>query len=284
MIGEPPTVSGMRCVIALLVGLATLTAGMVGAAPASVPLASGGAATSLDSGTLAFRAVFSVRAQQADCPAGTRASVTCYSRVGSAVVRGLGTVSESYLYAVEADAEGCPASFYRILSYTVLFAVAGKGEIEIAVPGSTQCLSGPQVYTHTSYPPLTIKGGTGAYAGASGSSTLNHAFSQTAPGRAAGRDTWVGTLSVPGLEFDLSPPTLNGIVSKTVRAPRGANGVRVSYKVTARDEVDGAVPGLCRPRSGSRFRIGRTVVTCSATDGSGNKATARFTITVKPRR
>jgi HYR domain len=94
----------------------------------------------------------------------------------------------------------------------------------------------------------------------------------------------VGTLSVPGLEFDVSPPVLKGIVSKTVRAPRGAKRMRVRYNVSARDEVDGAVRASCRPKSGSRFRIGRTVVNCSATDGSGNMATARFRITVKPRR
>jgi HYR domain len=273
----------MRCVITLLVGLATLTAGMAGTAPASVPLASAGPATSLDPGPLAFRAVFSVRAQQVDCPAGTRASINCYSRVGSAIVRGLGTVSESYLYPVEANPEGCTAGFYRILSYTARFAVAGKGEIEIAVPGSTECLSSDQVYRGT-YPPVTIRGGTGAYAGASGNSTLEHALRQTGPGRAAGTDTWVGTLSVPGLEFDVSRPILKGIVSKTVRAPRGAKRTRVTYTVTARDDVDGAVPVSCRPKSGSRFRIGRTVVNCSATDGSGNTATAKFTITIKPRR
>lgn len=271
----------MRCVT-LFVGLATLTAGMAVAAPASVPLASGGPATSLDSGTLAFRAVFSVSAQRADCPAGTRASVECYSRVGTGIVRGLGTVSESYLYPVETSSADCAAGFFRILSYTARFA-AGKGEIEIAVPGSTECLSRDQVFTPT-YPPITIRGGTGAYAGASGNSTLDHALRQTEPGRAAGTDTWVGTLNVPGLEFDVGPPILRGIVSKTVRASRGAKRVRVSYRVTARDEVDGAVPASCRPKSGSRFRIGRTVVNCSATDRSGNRATARFTITVKPRR
>ena len=274
----------MRCLIILLVGLGTLAAGMAVAAPASVPLASSGPATSMETGTLAFRAVFSVTAQQVDCPPGTRASVNCYSRVGSAIVPGLGTVSESYLYPVDSNAAGCAIGSYRILSYTARFAIAGKGEIEIAVPGSTECLSGPDVYTHTSYPPLTIRGGTGVYAGASGNSTLDHSFRQTAPGRAAGTDTWVGTLSVPGLEFDVSRPILKGIVSKTVRAPRGATRVRVTYRVTARDEVDGAVPASCRPRSGSRFRIGRTVVKCSATDKSGNTATARFTITVKRRR
>jgi HYR domain len=272
----------MRWIITLLVGLAALTAGMAGAAPASVPLASAGPATSPDTGTLAFRAVFSVRGQQVACPAGTRASVNCYPTVGSAIVPGLGTVSESYLYPVETNPEGCAAGLFRTLSDTVRFAVAGKGEIEIAVPGSTECLSSDQVYRRR-FPPLTITGGTGAYAGASGTSTRDRALRSTILG-AAGTETWVGTLSVPGLEFDVSRPILKGIVHKTVRAPRGARRARVTYTVTARDEVDGVIPVSCRPRSGSRLRIGRTVVNCSATDGSGNRATARFTITVKPRR
>lgn len=273
----------MRCVLILLVGLATLATGMAVAAPASVPLASSGPATSLETGTLAFRAVFSVTGQQVVCPAGTRASINCYPTVGSAIVPGLGTVSASYLYPVDTDPEGCAAGLFRILSDTVRFAVAGKGEIEIAVPGSTECVSTDQVYRRA-FPPLTITGGTGAYAGASGTSTRDRVLSSTGPGRAAGRETWVGTLSVPGLEFDVSRPILKGILSKTVRAPFGATRARVTYTVTARDDVDGAVPASCQPKSGSRFRIGRTVVNCSATDGSGNRATAKFTITVKPRR
>jgi hypothetical protein len=60
--------------------------------------------------------------------------------------------------------------------------------------------------------------------------------------------------------------------------------VRVTYKVTATDDVDGPVPVACRPSSGSRFKIGRTIVTCSASDKTGNTATARFTVTVKRRR
>ena len=39
---------------------------------------------------------------------------------------------------------------------------------------------------------------------------------------------------------------------------------RVSFKVTATDAVDGPVPAVCAPKSGSRFRIGRTTVRCSA--------------------
>jgi len=69
-----------------------------------------------------------------------------------------------------------------------------------------------------------------------------------------------------------------------VRAPKGAKTARVTFKVTARDGVDSAVPVACQPRSGSRFRIGRTTVRCEATDSSGNTGKAAFTVTVKRRR
>jgi hypothetical protein len=99
-----------------------------------------------------------------------------------------------------------------------------------------------------------------------------------------GTERWIGTLVVPGLEFDVMPPTLSGTTSKTVRAPKGAKRVRVTYTVTASDAVDGQVPVTCVPRSGSRFPIGRTVVRCLATDSSANTVTARFIVTVRPRR
>ena len=86
---------------------------------------------------------------------------------------------------------------------------------------------------------------------------------------------------MPGLEFDVTPPTLSGAVNKTVRARTGSNRVRVTYRVTASDAVDGSVPVSCQPRSGSRFKIGRTFVKCSATDTSANAKAGRFRVTVK---
>jgi hypothetical protein len=87
----------------------------------------------------------------------------------------------------------------------------------------------------------------------------------------AGHDTWSGTLVVPGFEFDLVPPTITGAADTRVRAPRKAQRIRVRYHVSARDDVDGAVPVACKPKSGSFFRVGRrTIVRCSATDTSAN--------------
>jgi hypothetical protein len=96
-------------------------------------------------------------------------------------------------------------------------------------------------------------------------------------------DNWSGTLTVPGLEFDTTAPTISGAVSKTVRAPKRAKNVRVTYKVTAQDAVDGSAPVTCKPPSGGRFKVGRTTFACSATDSSGNTAMANFTVTVKRR-
>ncbi|MGY1608661.1 endo-1,4-beta-xylanase [Geodermatophilus sp. SYSU D00700] len=50
----------------------------------------------------------------------------------------------------------------------------------------------------------------------------------------------------------------------------GAAGAKVSYTVTAGDTRDGAVTATCAPPSGSRFPIGTTEVTCTATDAAGN--------------
>ena len=86
---------------------------------------------------------------------------------------------------------------------------------------------------------------------------------------------------MPGLDFDVTAPTVNGAVRKTVQAPKKAKRARVTYTVTAKDTVDGAVPVVCKPRSGSFFKLGRTSVVCSASDKSGNTARATFVVTVK---
>jgi hypothetical protein len=128
---------------------------------------------------------------------------------------------------------------------------------------------------------FTVTGGSGIYAGASGSGTVTTA--SFGPPSFTGNDTWSGTLVVPGHEFDLTAPHIDGAISRVVRAPRRATGVRVSFAVTAADDRDGAVPVVCLPRSGSRFRIGRTTVTCTATDQSANAAKASFSINVRSR-
>jgi len=129
---------------------------------------------------------------------------------------------------------------------------------------------------------FTVTSGSGVYAGASGQGTFVTRGGPGTTGRNA--DTLADSLTVPGLVLDLTPPALSGAVSKTVVAPSKAKAVRVTFTIKARDSGHGSVPVTCKPPSGSRFKLGRTRVVCSATDSSGNTAKARFTITVKRRR
>jgi len=168
-----------------------------------------------------------------------------------------------------------------VFAYAVRWVVANKGELEFAIAEVPGCFADVPSGVGAVNQTFTITGGTGAYAGASGSGHVQATVFMTQDGRVAGFETWTGTLSVPGLDFDMTPPTLSGATQKTVRAPKGAKSVRVAYKVTATDTVDGQVPLTCTPRPGSRFPIGRTTVNCEATDSSANTVKAAFRITVR---
>src|SRR5205814_7655636 len=62
------------------------------------------------------------------------------------------------------------------------------------------------------------------------------------------------------------------------------SGATVSYAVTATDNADPSPSVTCAPRSGSLFPINAvgtfTLVSCTATDASGNAATGSFTVHV----
>ena len=241
------------------------------AAAATVQVASGVAKTGAATGSLTFETVLRMTSTPGSCPPGSPPDADlCAARTGSGAVRGLGRVSETYTFFVqEGDCD-------RVFETTVRLEVAGKGELQLAVERYRgECVSSALNLSRA----FTITGGSGIYAGASGGGVVHH---QVSSGR--GTDTWTGTLNVPGLDFDLAPPMIRGARSRIVRAPRRTKRIRIAYKVTATDGVDGAVPSTCRPRSGSRFKVGRSVVRCSATDSSANTVTARFAIVVKAQR
>ena len=79
---------------------------------------------------------------------------------------------------------------------------------------------------------------------------------------------------------DTTPPVLSVPADMVVEATSAA-GATVNFTATAEDAVDGSVPVLCSQSPGTVFPLGTTVVTVSATDGSGNVATGSFTITVR---
>jgi hypothetical protein len=60
-----------------------------------------------------------------------------------------------------------------------------------------------------------------------------------------------------------------------------STGAIVTFTPAVSDAVDGTSDKvICSPASGSRFAIGATTVTCSATDRAGNKGTTTFKVTV----
>ena len=62
----------------------------------------------------------------------------------------------------------------------------------------------------------------------------------------------------------------------------GPGGTKVSFVVTASDGGAPLLPGaICTPASPAQFALGKSTVTCEATDGVGNKGTLSFTVTVR---
>jgi hypothetical protein len=231
-------------------------------------------------GTLNLTTALGLVSVLGPCPPGVSAS-TCAARTSTGLFPGLGQVTGTYTFLSDVGPPSCANGFGKARAYPARFAVASKGEIDFDLAAGVECVNeetdfAVRAQTQT----FTVTGGTRIYAGASGSGTVTRALGSTDSG-SAGRETWTGTLTVPGYEFDVTRPTLTGAVSRTVRAAKGAKTARVVFRVTAQDDRDAALPATCAPRSGSRFTIGRTRVKCSVTDTSANTGSASFVVTVK---
>jgi hypothetical protein len=246
---------------------------------AAVPIASG--VGDRGSGVLVLHAELNAAGLLQPCPPDAPPEADfCTHRTGTARVPGLGLVIQSYM--VFADFAGSPScGGMRVLRASGQLTVVGKGTFELDLAPLDQCF--PDLLRPMDQP-FTITGGTGAYAGATGGGDVLHDVRLDTIQGTVGTDTWSGSLAVPGHEFDLTPPALKGLVTKTVHARKGAKRVRVTYRVTAQDLVDRSISAACKPRSGSRFRLGRTVVRCSVTDSSANTAMGSFRVIVKRRR
>jgi len=259
---------------------ALLMAAVTAALLAGVAYAGNGVGTATSSAALAAGALNLQGALQLisdpiECPPEAPPGVAeCRARTGKGLLPGLGRATEVYTWYYRLGPPACPAGFGIPLATTGRLIVEGKGEIGFALADGVACREQDPIRLEPQS--FTITGGTGPYDGASGSGTLERNVSGT-----RGTETWTGTLVVPGLEFDVTPPTLSGAKSKTVRTSSREKRVRVTYKVTASDAVDGRVRVGCHPRSGARFPIGRTSVICAATDSSGNTSGARFVVRVK---
>jgi hypothetical protein len=253
--------------------LVLITAGLVLALSAAAVDKTPGAqarTTGLNSSSLAIDSAVRMEFDLEGCPPNAPPNFCYRSKPARSVVRGLGEAVWNLELDIDRSDPAQQCSSWTLLSGSVTG--AGKGAFTL-----TGASEGCQPFNRAGKVAVTVSGGDGRFAGASGSGLLD--FVEQAPYVAGVRLT--GTLTVPGFEFDLTAPTISGAQNKGITTRRRVRAVRVRYVVTAQDDVDGSIPAKCMPRSGSRFRIGRTRVTCTAQDSSANVAAARFIVAVK---
>ena len=89
-----------------------------------------------------------------------------------------------------------------------------------------------------------------------------------------------GTASFKVTVQDTTAPVVTVPADMTAEAT-GPTGAMVTFSASATDLVDGIITPSCSPASSSTFKLGETTVTCSATDGAGNKGSASFNVTVQ---
>ena len=251
-----------------MLGLALLAAGTGAAAVSDADRASS---------SLSMAAALTLNSRIGECapPPGLE---ECAVRTLHGPFPGLGSINGRYEFHIDIGGPACSDITGKAAGYTIRLPIAGKGEVLVAV-AEGPCVDSDAIRTQAQA--FTVIGGTGSYLGASGSGTLERALGEATDTGRHGQERWKGTLSVPGLEFDTSAPTLSGATARTVKAKRGAKSARVVFMVTAQDDRDASVPVSCDRRSGSRFPLGKTGVTCAATDTSANSSTASFAVTVK---
>ena len=241
----------------ILLALVALGAPAAGAAPSS---------------TLALKGLFVTDGLGATtCPTGVPAT-ECFSQTAKAPVRGLGTTTLNSSLFVQENGTGCPLG-------TVQGTLAAGAEGTVSFAGASSCVRAQSGSTFA----YSFTGGTGAFAGATGSGTITYSFVSARSGGTTAQYSWDGTLVAPGYSFDTTPPVFSGIRNKVVTVARRATRARVRYAVKAHDDRDGPVRATCRPASGARFRVGRTTVHCSASDSHANVSHASFRVIVRRR-
>lgn len=83
---------------------------------------------------------------------------------------------------------------------------------------------------------------------------------------------------------DAGAPVVS-VPANIIAEATGPSGATITYPtVSAIDDVDGTIPNVtCSKASGTVFALGRTAVTCSATDTTGKTGSATFSVTVEDR-
>ncbi|HXI59195.1 MAG TPA: PxKF domain-containing protein, partial [Polyangia bacterium] len=82
--------------------------------------------------------------------------------------------------------------------------------------------------------------------------------------------------------LDATPPVFRNVPGPITAFATATTGARVTYPLPrATDAIDGDRPVTCSRASGATFPVGKTIVTCTAADRSGNVSTATFTVWVQ---
>ena len=92
--------------------------------------------------------------------------------------------------------------------------------------------------------------------------------------------TLAGPISGTTTTVANSPPVVTVPANMIVEATL-ASGAVVSFVASANDPEDGPLTPVCTPASGSTFSLGKTTVTCQATDSHAATASGSFTVTVR---
>jgi len=82
--------------------------------------------------------------------------------------------------------------------------------------------------------------------------------------------------------LDVTPPVFSNVPEPITAFATATTGANVTYALPkANDAVDGTRPVTCSRASGTTFPVGKTIVTCTAADKTGNTSTATFTVWVQ---
>ena len=92
-------------------------------------------------------------------------------------------------------------------------------------------------------------------------------------------NTATGGFTITVNLVDTTPPVVTVPASFSVTAP-DPSGTVVTYAASATDNLDGPLTPVCVPGSGTKFPVGATTVTCTATDAHTNQAQQTFVVTV----
>ena len=82
----------------------------------------------------------------------------------------------------------------------------------------------------------------------------------------------------PGV--DITPPVINVPENTQLEVETAGSLVTQFFRATAIDETDGNVTVNCNFPQGNQYRVGTTIVTCTAIDDAGNDSQKSFSVTV----